>query len=92
MVKYSRKQYYGYAVTIQEDFSMIFKTVAELIAERTDCDVSVVTPESKFSDLGIDSLDTVELLMNLEDKLGKEIQLESKVETVGELVAFIETL
>ncbi len=71
---------------------MIFKTVAELIAERTDIDTASITHESKFSDLGIDSLDTVELLMNLEDKLGKEIQLEGKVETVGELVAFIESL
>ena len=44
-----------------------------------------------FRDLGIDSLDTVELLMNLEDKLGIEIELDQKVETVGDLVAFIES-
>ena len=47
--------------------------------------------ESNFRDLGIDSLDTVELLMNLEDKLGIEIELDQKVETVGDLVAFIES-
>ena len=41
---------------------------------------------------GIDSLDTVELLMNLEDKLGIEIELTEKVETVGDLVAFIEKI
>ncbi|MBO7729608.1 MAG: acyl carrier protein, partial [Lachnospiraceae bacterium] len=43
-----------------------------------------------FADLGIDSLDTVEMLMNLEDKIGQEIELEEKVETVGDLVAYIE--
>ena len=47
--------------------------------------------ESTFRDLGIDSLDTVELLMNLEDKLDMEIELDQKVETVGDLVAFIES-
>ena len=69
---------------------MIFEAVAKLIAERNDCDPSEIKPETKFSDLGIDSLDTVEMLMNLEDEIGVEVELDEKVETVGELVAFIE--
>ena len=55
---------------------MIFEAIAELIAERNDCDVSEITMDSSFKDLGIDSLDTVEMLMNLEDKIGKEIEIE----------------
>lgn len=74
-----------------EDIIMVFNAVAELIAERNDLDVSKITPETKFQDLGIDSLDTVEMLMDLEDKIGVEIELDQKVETVGELVAFIES-
>ena len=58
---------------------MVFEAIAELIAERNDCDVSEITRDSQFSDLGIDSLDTVEMLMNLEDKLGAEIELDEKV-------------
>ncbi len=69
---------------------MVFDAIAELIAERNDCDKSDITMESSFRDLGIDSLDTVEMLMNLEDKLGKEIELEQTVETVGDLVRYIE--
>ena len=69
---------------------MIFNAIAELIAERNDIDVSTITPETRFKDLSIDSLDTVELLMNLEDKIGAEVELDEKVETVGELVAYIE--
>lgn len=69
---------------------MVFEAIAELIAERNDCDVSEITMDSSFRDLGIDSLDTVEMLMNLEDKLGKEIELEQSVETVGDLVRYIE--
>lgn len=71
---------------------MLFETIAKLIAQRTDCDIADVKMESTFSDLGIDSLDTVELLMNLEDAIGKEIELDQKVETVGDLVRFIESL
>ena len=70
---------------------MVFEAIAELVAERVGKDVSEITMDSKFQDLGIDSLDTVELLMNLEDKLGIEVELDQKVETVGDLVAFIES-
>lgn len=68
----------------------IFEAIAALIAERNDCEVSEIKAESSFADLGIDSLDTVEMLMNLEDKIGREIELEEKVETVGELARYIE--
>ena len=69
---------------------MVFEAIAELIAEHNDCDVSEVTRESTFKDLGIDSLDTVEMLINLEDKIGVEIELDQKVDTVGDLVEFVE--
>lgn len=67
----------------------MFETIANLIAERTECNVNDIKPESKFSELGIDSLDTVELLMSLEDKFGKEIELSQKVETVQDLMDLI---
>ena len=70
---------------------MVFEAIAKLIAERNDCDVSEITAESTFQDLGIDSLDTVEMLMKLEDEIGVEVELDQKVETVGDLVAFIES-
>ena len=69
---------------------MALKAIAELIADRTECDVDSITTESSFQELGIDSLDTVDLLMQLEDKLGVEIELEESVTTVGELVDLIE--
>ena len=74
-----------------DDFKMYFDAIARTVAERTGCDVSAVKPESRFVDLGIDSLDTVELLMSLEDELGIEIELDEKVETVDELDRFIQS-
>ncbi len=70
---------------------MYFDAIARIVAERTGCDVATITPESKFADLGIDSLDTVELLMNLEDEIGIEIELDRKVETIGDLDQFIQS-
>lgn len=69
---------------------MIFDAIAKLIAEHNDCDVSEIAMDTTFQSLGIDSLDTVELLMNLEDSIGREIELDQKVETVGDLVRFVE--
>ncbi|MDO4922624.1 MAG: acyl carrier protein [Peptococcaceae bacterium] len=69
---------------------MVFEAVAELLADRLECEVSDIKMESTFHDLGIDSLDTVDLLMELEDKLDISIELNEKVETVGDLVTFIE--
>ena len=67
----------------------VFQAIAELIAERNDSDPADVTRDTRFQDVGIDSLDTVEMLMNLEDKIGVEIELSQKVETVGELVDYV---
>lgn len=70
---------------------MYFDAIAKIVAERTGCDVATVKPESKFSDLGIDSLDTVELLMELEDEIGIEIELDQKIETIKDLDEFIQS-
>ena len=70
---------------------MYFDSIARIISERTGCDISAIKPESTFSELGIDSLDTVELLMNLEDEIGIEIELDQKVETVDDLDRFIQS-
>ncbi len=70
---------------------MYFHKIAKVISDRTGCDIAEVKPESTFTELGIDSLDTVELLMNLEDDLGIEIELDQSVSTVGELDRFIQS-
>ena len=70
---------------------MYFNAIAKIVAERTGCDISAVKPESKFTELGIDSLDTVELLMGLEDEIGIEIELNQKVETIDDLNKFIQS-
>ena len=69
---------------------MVFDAIANLLADRNDYSIDDIKMDTRFSDLGIDSLDTVEMLMELENELGAEIELDEKVETVGELVEFVE--
>ena len=65
-------------------------TVKEVLEENLDINPESVNDDSTFDSLGIDSLDTVEMVMELEDRLGFELDLDRKVATVGELVAFAE--
>lgn len=67
----------------------VFTAIAEVVSDRTDTAREDVKEENTFRDLGVDSLDTVEILMELEDKLGTEIELDRKISTVGDLVSFI---
>ena len=66
----------------------IYDRIIKLLAEHTGKDASEFTPETTFESLGIDSLETVEMVM--EEELGVELELEEKVATIGELVKFVE--
>ena len=66
---------------------MIFDSLADVLAEKYGFERSEITMESE---LGLDSLDVIDILVELEEQIGKEIELEQKVETVGELVQYIE--
>ena len=66
--------------------------ITEIIVEQLGVKAEEVTPEASFvDDLGADSLDTVELVMALEEEFGMEIPDEDaeKITTVGEAVKYI---
>ncbi len=69
---------------------MVFEKVAEMLANHLSIEQDSIKMEATFEELGVDSLDTVEMVMDLEESLGIELELEKKVESVGELVAIIE--
>ena len=71
---------------------MYFDAIAKIVAERTGCDVADIRPDSKFSELGIDSLDTVELIMEFEKEFGISIPDDKaeKIGTVADAIAYIE--
>ena len=71
----------------------IEQRVKDIIVEQLGVKPEQVTPEAKFiEDLGADSLDTVELVMALEEEFGNEIPDEQaeKLQSVGDVIKFIE--
>ncbi len=69
--------------------------VRAIISDQLMVEPEEVTDESSFvEDLGADSLDTVELIMEFEDEFGVEISDEDaeKISTVGEAIAYMKKL
>ena len=67
--------------------------VKNIIVEQLGVEADQVKPEAQFvNDLGADSLDTVELIMALEEEFDIEIPADKaeKIKTVGEAVSYIE--
>lgn len=72
----------------------ILDDVREVIVDKLGVDAEKVVPEARFiEDLGADSLDTVELIMGLEDKFDLEISDEDaeKIRTVQDAIHFIQS-
>lgn len=71
----------------------IQERVTAIIVDRLGVNASEVTPSATFTqDLGADSLDTVELMMELEHQFDVKIpdEVSEKIQTVGDVVALIE--
>ena len=70
----------------------MFEKLAKYAARQLDLDVDDIRPDSTFESLGIDSLDVVEMIMDLESELGVELELEDqKITTFQELADFVES-
>ena len=71
----------------------IEQRIKDIIIEQLGVTADQVTPEAKFSeDLGADSLDTVELVMALEEEFGLEIPDDEaeKLQSVGDVIKHVE--
>lgn len=72
----------------------LFAKIKSMIADRLNVDEAAVTMEASFKDdLGADSLDLVELVMELEDEFDIEIADEEaeKIATVGDVMNYIQS-
>ncbi|OQB24743.1 MAG: Acyl carrier protein [Firmicutes bacterium ADurb.Bin182] len=70
----------------------MFDRVSAIISKQLDIDKGTITPESRLiEDLKADSLDVVELIMDLEQEFGIEIPDDElpKIRTVGDIVGYI---
>lgn len=67
-------------------------TVKEVLESNLDIDPENVTEDATFEDLGIDSLDMVELICDLEEKCSVDFGEPEGLTTVGDLVVYIDNL
>ena len=70
----------------------MYEKLVNYISEKMEIDASRITPDSTFESLGIDSLDILEMVMDLENDLGVTLDTESqKITTLQELADFIDS-
>ena len=69
----------------------MFEKISAYLAEQLAISASEITADTTFDALGVDSLDTVEMVMDLEEELGVDLEINDQITTVGELVAYVES-
>lgn len=71
----------------------MFEKICELLADKFDVDTASMTMDTKIKeDLNADSLDVVELMMDLEENFGIKIEDEEAMQmsTIGDICKYIE--
>lgn len=69
----------------------MFEKICAYLSKQLNIPVESITEDTTFESLGIDSLDIVEMVVDLEDELGIELELNDKITTIGELADFVES-
>ena len=65
-------------------------TIIRIIAEYLDKEESEIKSSDTFSEIGLDSLDIMELVMQMQEELDCKIELSQEITTIDKLVAHIE--
>lgn len=68
------------------------ETIQKVLNENLDIEAQAVTPEATLEGLGVDSLDMAELICSLEEELDIEFGEPDGIETIGQLVDYIDAL
>ena len=65
---------------------MELKKLQDIISNYLDIDPKSITEESSFKDMEVDSLDMVEIVMEIEDAFGITIDETAEIQTVGDII------
>lgn len=71
----------------------MFEKIVSYLSEQLDVPAAEMSRETTFESLHLDSLDMVEMIMDMEEELGADFEIEGdvKLETIGALADYIET-
>ena len=70
----------------------MLEKIIKVIREYKGDEELVITEETLFADLGLDSLDIVELVMSLEEELSTSIEMKEDIATIGDLIRLIDVV
>jgi len=70
---------------------IMLEKITQVLRDYKDDPNLEVTEQSTFAELELDSLDTVELVMNLEEEFSVTIEMDEGIQTVGDLMRIIES-
>ncbi|MBA2795874.1 Acyl carrier protein [Streptococcus porcinus] len=68
----------------------VFEKVQEIIVEELGKEAEEIKMETTFDDLDADSLDVFQVISEIEDAFDIQIETEEGLNTVGDLVAYVE--
>ena len=68
---------------------MIFEEIREVICEQLEVEPEKVTLETTFEELGADSLDLFQVVIEIEDKYGIQLENAERIKTVKDAVDYV---
>jgi acyl carrier protein len=75
---------------IREEIKMIFEKIKGVIASQLGIEEDELKLETSFEDLGVDSLDLFQIIIELEEQFGVQIEDAESIKTVEDAVKYIE--
>ncbi len=69
---------------------MTNEKIIAILADYKGCDASEINANTSFSELGLDSLDIVDLVMSIEEAFGVSIEMSEGIKTVADVAAIID--
>lgn len=69
---------------------MIFNEIKEIICSELQVEEEAITMETTFEDLGADSLDLFQVVVEIEEKYGIQIEEPEKIKSIKDVMAYVE--
>ncbi|MTK11734.1 MAG: acyl carrier protein [Clostridiaceae bacterium] len=69
---------------------MVFEKIRRIMAEQLGLNEEDITIDTSFKELGIDSLDLFQIIIEIEEEFGVQIEDAESIKTVDEAVNFVE--
>ena len=70
---------------------MIFEEIREVVCEQLGVEENEVTMETTFEDLGADSLDLIQVVIELEEKFGIQLEDAERIKSIKDAVEYVQS-